>query len=166
MSIKTTISLLLLFVSSVSVGQKKTNHQKITKPIILFVCEHGAARSTIAAAYFNKFAQQQNLDYVAVFRGTDPDTVLTPATQKGLMKDSFDVQNWKPILVSERDMKSAYKIVSFDCKLPIPDSVSFVIEQWNGIPPISKDYDAARNQIVEKVKQLITQLPKLKKRKK
>jgi arsenate reductase (thioredoxin) len=56
----------------------KIHQQRIAKPVILFVCEHGAARSTIAAAYFNKFAQQQNLDYVAVFRGTDPDTTLTP----------------------------------------------------------------------------------------
>jgi arsenate reductase (thioredoxin) len=156
---------LLLFVSFISVGQKKMRQQKIAKPVILFVCEHGAARSTIAAAYFNKLAQQQNLNYVALFRGTDPDTVLTPGTIKGLTKDSFEVQNWKPILVNEQDIKRAYKIVSFDCKLLNQDSASYAIEQWNGIPPISKDYDAARNQIVEKVKQLIAQLPKGTKRK-
>ncbi len=161
-----TVFFLLLFISFVSIAQKKMRQQKIAKPVILFVCEHGAARSTIAAAYFNKLAQQQNLDYIALFRGTDPDTVLTPSTIKGLTKDSFDVQSWKPILVNEQDIKRAYKIVSFDCKLPLKDSVSFVVEQWNGIPPISKDYDAARNQIVEKVKQLMMQLPKHKKQKK
>ena len=33
-----------------------------SKKTILFVCEHGAARSPIAAAYFNKLAENQGLD--------------------------------------------------------------------------------------------------------
>jgi arsenate reductase (thioredoxin) len=148
-----------------AVGQKSVEKNKDTKQIILFVCEHGAARSTIAAAYFNKLAKEQGLNYIAVFKGTDPDTVLTPAIAKGLVKDSFDISGWTPKLVSGQDIKSAYKIVTFDCKLPTQDSVSIPAEQWNGIPAISKDYNIARNEIVEKVNQLITELPKTQKKK-
>jgi hypothetical protein len=37
-------------------------------PTILFVCEHGAAKSVIAAAYFDKLAKERGLNYRAVFR--------------------------------------------------------------------------------------------------
>jgi arsenate reductase len=148
-----------------AVGQKTVEKSKDTKQIILFVCEHGAARSTIAAAYFNKIAKEQGLNYVAVFKGTDPDTVLTPGTAKGLVKDSFDISGWTPKLVSAQDIKDAYKIVTFDCKLPTQDSISIPADQWNGIPAISTSYDIARNEIVERVNQLITELLKTQKKK-
>jgi arsenate reductase (thioredoxin) len=146
-------------------GQKNSEKNKNAKETILFVCEHGAARSTIAAAYFNKLAKEQGLNYIAVFKGTDPDTTLTPGTVKGLLKDSFNISGWKPKLVSDGDIKNAYRIVTFDCKLPIQDSSSISIDHWDGIPPISKDYNIARNQIIEKVNLLITQLPKTNKKK-
>ena len=160
--ISTTI---FFFFALLAVGQKTADKSKDTKQIILFVCEHGAARSTIAAAYFNKLAKEKGLNYIAVFKGTDPDTVLTPGTAKGLVKDSFDISGWTPKLVSPQDIKDAYKIVTFDCKLPTQDSLSIPAEQWNGIPAISKDYNIARNEIVEKVNQLITELPKTQKKK-
>ena len=156
---------IFLFFAFFAVGQKPVEKNRDAKKIILFVCEHGAARSTIAAAYFNKLAKEQGLKYVAVFKGIDPDTVLTPGTAKGLVKDSFDISGWTPKLVLDQDIKDAYKIVTFDCKLPTKDSSFIPVEQWNGIPPISKDYNVARNEIVEKVNELITQLPKAKKKK-
>jgi arsenate reductase (thioredoxin) len=156
---------LFFFFALFATGQKTSEKNKGSKKIILFVCEHGAARSTIAAAYFNKIAKEQNLNYVAVFKGTDPDTILTPGTEKGLLKDSFDIKGWTPKLVSNQDIKGAYKIVTFDCKLPMQDSTSISVEQWNGIPPISKSYDTARNEIVEKVNQLVSQLPGTNKKK-
>lgn len=147
-------------------GQSKKNKSdSISLKTILFVCEHGAARSTIAAAYFNKLAKEQGLNYTAVFKGTDPDTVLTAGTTKGLIKDSFDITGWKPQLVSELDIKNAYKVIAFDCKLQKKDSTSIVVEQWDGIPPISKDYNTARNEIVTKVNELIAKLPKTKTKK-
>lgn len=126
---------------------------------ILFVCTHGAARSPIAAAYFNKIAKEQKLNYHAVFRGTEPDQNLTKGTINGLKKDDFQVMDWKPKEVSLVDIKKAYKVVTFDCILPSNDS-SPLEEQWNGTPSISKDYDNARNVIREKVKTLIKTLPK------
>ncbi len=38
-------------------------------PSVVFVCEHGAAKSVIATAYFNKIAAQRQLPYRAQFRG-------------------------------------------------------------------------------------------------
>ena len=131
-------------------------------PEILFVCELGAARSTIAAVYFNKLAKEQGLNYQAIFRATNPDAILKPATIKGLTADGFDVSNQAPKLVSQTDINSADQIVTFDCNLP--DRLSKPVTQWNGIPAISNDYSLARNQIVEKVQQLINDLAKKQKK--
>jgi protein-tyrosine-phosphatase len=133
--------------------------QKLEPKEILFVCTHGAARSPIAAAYFNKIAKEQNLNYQATFKGTQPDSVLTNGTVKGLMKDGFNIKNWKPEIVSEYDINNAYRIITFDCKLP-SDIIPINVEQWNGTPAISKDYDKARNIIKVKVNQLIESLSK------
>lgn len=131
---------------------------------ILFVCEHGAARSTIAAAYFNKLAEEQGLKYRAVFRATNPDSTLMPAAIKGLTEDGFDITNWTPRLVSETDINRASEIVTFDCNIPASDSIAKPLVQWNGISPVSKDYNLTRNQIVERVQQLINDLAKKQKK--
>jgi arsenate reductase len=152
-SVLSTLFLISLFsFSQTSNNNKKSNDM----PVILFVCEHGAARSTIAAAYFNRLAEERGLNYRAIFRATNPDSTLTPATITGLKEDGFNINNWTPKLVSQMDMNSASQIVTFDCNLP--DSLSKPVTQWNGIPPISKDYVLARDQIVERVQQLIKEL--------
>jgi hypothetical protein len=78
-----------------------------------------------------------------------------PGTKKGLTGDGFNVSSWIPQLVSQRDINSASQIITFDCTLPVKDSSSKQVVQWNGIPAISKGYNLARNQILEKVQQLI-----------
>ena len=126
---------------------------------ILFVCTHGAARSPIAAAYFNKLAKENNLNFYAVFKGTEPNKELTKETIIGLEKDGFSIEDWKPEKVSSQDIEKAYKIVTFDCSVP-PKKPSTLKEEWNNTPSISKDYNTARNVIKEKVEQLIENLKK------
>jgi arsenate reductase (thioredoxin) len=152
---------LATFCQTTKVKRKTQNSETI-----LFVCEHGAARSTIAAAYFNKLSKAQHLNYQAIFRGTNPDSVLTIGTEKGLKQDSFDVQNWKPLLVSKEDIEKAAQIITFDCTLPTNISVTKPMTQWNGIPAISKDYMIARDAILIKVQELVSQLAKMKGKKK
>lgn len=124
---------------------------------IVFVCTHGAARSPIAAAYFNKLANENNLNYHAVFKGTKPDEVLTKETVKGLTNDGFKIDNWKPEKVTAQDVEKAYKVVTFDCSVPSKKSSDLTIE-WNGTPSISKDYQTARDVIKTNVEQLIKTL--------
>jgi arsenate reductase (thioredoxin) len=148
-----------IFMAFLSFGQdtQKSSNMKAA-PTILFVCEHGAARSTIAAAYFNKLAQQQGLNYRAIFRGIKPDSALGPAAQKGLIKDGFDVHGWKPAPVTKEDIENAYQIVTLDCLLPEKDNIALPLTQWKGIPSISENYIVARDSVVKKVQALIVEL--------
>ena len=129
------------------------------KQSILFVCEHGAARSVIAAAYFNKIAKEKGLNYEAFFRGTDPQDSLTSGTRVGLTKDGFNIAEMIPALVSKNDISQAAQVIVFDCKLPANTSPKN-LERWDGIPPISESYDIARDQIETNVKALVDQLLK------
>lgn len=134
--------------------------QTTKEPVILFVCEHGAARSVIAAAYFNRLAKENGLNYQAVFRGTSPDSTLSAATVMGLTKDGFNTATWKPLLVTQADMNVASQVITFDCTLPFESNKS--VAKWDGVPSINKDYDAARNEILKHVQLLIQVLEKKK----
>jgi len=151
MIIKFLISIFL--VASFLGCQEKTESKEI-----VFVCTHGAARSPIAAAYFNKLATENDLNFHGVFRGTEPDKLLTNETISGLTTDGFEVRDWTPEKVSIEDVQKAYKVVTFDCS--VPSEKSTIIEEWNGTPSISKDYNAARNVIKDEVEQLIERLRK------
>ncbi|MFM9839928.1 MAG: hypothetical protein ACKVOQ_16800 [Cyclobacteriaceae bacterium] len=134
-----------------------------TRPAILFVCEHGAARSVIASAYFNKLAKEKNLNYQAVFRGTSPDSSLSASTTMGLTKDGFNTKKWKPTSVTQSDLNAATQVITFDCALPNSIQLNKPVSKWDSIPAISKDYNAARTKILEKVKILIEELANKKK---
>ncbi len=124
---------------------------------IIFVCEHGAAKSIIAAAYFNKLASEANLELRAIARGTSPDAELSPKTIAGLQADGLTPTESVPQKLSLTDIESAKRVVAF-CELPNEYQTKAVINRWDGVPPVSEDYDKARDAIVERVSHLINSL--------
>lgn len=136
-------------------AEKETTAQT---PTILFVCEHGAAKSVIAAAYFDKLARERGLKYKAVFRGTNPDSTLSPVTEKGLKEDGINTSGWKPELVSGKDMQNASRIITLGCVLPDGEKVAAKTTDWNPLPSPSQNYQLARDEIRQRVRQLIDDL--------
>ena len=150
-----------LFVPMVSFGQGTKPEAAAEKtPTILFVCEHGAAKSVIAAAYFDKLAKERGLNYRAIFRGTNPDPALASVAVKGLQEDGVNTQGWKPALVTKKDMNAAAGIVTLGCVLPEKDAVASKVAEWNDVPSPSQNYQAARDDIVKKVQSLVDDLAK------
>ena len=148
----------VIILSLIALALNGCQEEKSSKEV-LFVCTHGAARSPIATAYFNKIAKEKKLNYHAIFRGTEPDKALTPETDQGLNQDNFNILGWKPIKVSLQDVEKAFKVITFDCSVPSQKSQA-PHENWTGIPSISKDYKIARDVIKEKVEELIKELEK------
>jgi protein-tyrosine-phosphatase len=122
-------------------------------PLIVFVCEHGAAKSIIAAAYFNKLAGERNLNTLAIARGTNPDPELSPKTIAGLQEDGLTPTESKPQQLSLADLESSQQIITF-CELPEEYQNNITLEHWNNIPPVSENYETARNAILHRLKQL------------
>jgi protein-tyrosine-phosphatase len=127
------------------------------KPIVVFVCEHGAAKSIIAAAYFNRFARETNLSFHAVARGTHPDAELSSKTVAGLREDGLTPAEAIPIQLTLEDIESARQIVSF-CNLPEEYYPKARIEHWLDIPPVSEDYKVSRNAILQQIHKFIGKL--------
>ena len=121
---------------------------------IVFVCEHGAAKSILAATYFNKFAREQGLDLRAVARGTNPETELSPQLINGLAGDGLAPEEFMPKKLTASDLQSSQRMVAF-CELPEDFQQSVVVEHWRDIPPVNENYVAARDVIIEHIHQLL-----------
>jgi arsenate reductase len=126
-------------------------------PIVVFVCEHGAAKSVLAAAYFNKLACEKGFSLRAVARGTHPDAALSQKTVAGLLEDGLTPSESTPKNLSPADMESAQRIISF-CDLPEEYAQKTSVEQWVDVPPVSENYETARDVILERVDRLLAEL--------
>lgn len=126
---------------------------------IVFVCQHGAAKSVIAAAYFNRMAAEKDLPYRAVARGTNPDETVEPVVKAGLAAEGLDISAWRPRAISDDDIKHAKSVVSLATDLAkIKPDVKTKLVEWNDIPAMKGKYEVARNPIVKHVTELVEKL--------
>jgi len=124
---------------------------------LIFVCKHGAAKSVIAAAYFNQLARQRGLNWNAVARGIDPDPELSEQTILGLSKDGVIPAESTPQKLTLEDIESAQRMIRF-CELPVEFENKVSVETWDGIPAVSENYEKARDSILERVNDLLERL--------
>jgi len=122
--------------------------------LVVFVCEHGAAKSILAATYFNKLASAGHLHLRAIARGTNPDPELSPKTIEGLHRDGLAPAESVPQQLTLADLETAEQIISF-CELPEEYGKRALYENWNGIPPVSEDYEKARDMIIAELNALL-----------
>src|SRR5258708_5547845 len=85
---------------------------------IVFVCEHGSAKSVIATAHFNRLAKEQGLPYRAITRGTQPDAEIPAYIRRGLTSDGLDVAGWIPRRISDDEIRDGERIITLACTLP------------------------------------------------
>src|SRR5215468_6661 len=76
-------------------------------PVIIFVCEHGAAKSILSAAIFNKLAGERHLNLRAIARGTNPDPEISPKVAAGLRADGLVSNESAPKKISKADLVDA-----------------------------------------------------------
>lgn len=126
---------------------------------IIFVCEHGAAKSVIAASYFNKLARERNLNYTAECRGTDPDSVVSKSAKDGLTEDNLFNPGTEPQKLLKVDTVNVERIILFTT-LPSDLKTNIKTENWSNIPDLDTDYENRRNAIVKKINELLDVLEK------
>ncbi len=126
---------------------------------VVFVCEHGAAKSVIAAEEFRKMAKESGLDFTILSRGTTPDPEIAPGVRKGLASDGVDLGAAKPVKVAAADLAGAITVVSFGPDLRgLLSSKDPAPKDWSDTPSPSQDYLAARDHIRKHLKELIREL--------
>lgn len=133
-----------------------------SSPSVVFVCEHGAAKSVIATAYFNKLAAERGLPYRATFRGTTPQDDLSVRAVAGLKADGLAIPSGKPAAISETDVVHATHIFAIGCTLPAAAAKSGKASDWSDVPD-DQGYAPMRDAIVRHVTALLDDLQKRRK---
>lgn len=144
------LSLLFFCFSFASANAADTSHT------VVFVCQHGTAKSMLAAAHFNRLAEQENLPYRAISRGLTPEDSLQTATKQGLEQDGIDTAKLEIGKMSSELGQQAQRVVLISVE-QAPPYLSQA-ERWQDIPAISKDYAAARDATLRHLHDLLKQL--------
>jgi protein-tyrosine-phosphatase len=149
-----TSAALLVLLAGAALAQRVATE----KPKVVFVCEHGAAKSVLAAAEFEKIAKEKGLSFSVLARGTNIDSELAGTVVKGLRADGLAPTVDKPIRVEARDLTGAVKVISFgpDLSRLLPKGAQAL--DWSATPSPGMDYRAARDYIRKELARLVSQL--------
>jgi arsenate reductase (thioredoxin) len=126
-------------------------------PQVVFVCAHGAAKSVIAAAYFNKLAAERGLAARATFRGVEPSDALSARAVAGLEADGVALPAGKPTAIGSADVAGATHVFTIGCALPVAGQGSVKVASWDDVPD-DKGYEAMRDAIVRHVRTIVDSL--------
>jgi arsenate reductase len=148
----------LLIITFMALSTVTGNGQ--TKKVV-FVCEHGAGKSVVAAAYFNKIAKDRNLNWEASCRGTNPDEEVSAPTKEGLKSDNLLDPALSPKKLAPGDTSNVEKIIVFT-KLPDDFKTSVKSEDWSSLPNIDAKYEVRRDALIKKINEFFDSLEKQK----
>jgi arsenate reductase (thioredoxin) len=151
---RTFIALLTALAASLPTSAQ-TKRAEVTAPrTVVFVCEHGAAKSVIAAAHFNELAKKRGLPHRAIARGTHPDAEFPAKILTALRTEGLSASEGKPELLGNGDVQRASQVVALGCKLPEKVRAT----NWSDIPSVSEDYAGASRYIRSRVERLVNEL--------
>ena len=154
---RASLSVLLMFVAVQ--GRIVAQRDAAADRRIVFVCEHGAAKSVIAAAYFNKIAAERGLPDRATYRGANPQAELSVSALKGLKEDGLTLPSAKPSPITAADVTTATHIFAIGCSLPAHAASSGKADSWDDVPE-DQGYAAQRDAIKKHVERLIDDIQK------
>ena len=110
---------------------------------VLFLCAQGGVKSVMAAAYFNRLAQENSLPYVAVSAAAeDPYPAVPEAVIDFLHAEGVSVRATEPRCVEEADLETASNVITIGCDLAAPHLGETEIERWDDVPRFSDDPEA------------------------
>lgn len=131
-----------------------------SKDTVVFVCEHGNVKSLMAASYFNEIARERGLPFVAIARGTAPNSTTVPSSiVAGLRTDGVDVSTYRPLAINAQELVLAKQVVLIETSLPheLRPKPAQVLD-WNDVPPASVNFEAARESLKGHVDRLVSDL--------
>ena len=121
---------------------------------VVFVCQHGAAKSVIAAELLGRLAAERGQLVRSSAFGLEPDAEIPPHVVAGLQSDGVDISDRRPKGLTEDELIGADQVVAMGCDL----NSSVPVVRWDDIPAVSDGYDAARTAIVARLERLLRSL--------
>jgi arsenate reductase (thioredoxin) len=156
-------SVLSVLVPLLAVTALPAQQESKTAPLkIVFVCEHGAAKSVIAAKELEKLARERGISIQAVSRGTTPDPDIPLLVRTGLKADGIEIGTMKPVHVKPEDLRDAARVISFGPDLSTVAGQKLKVEDWSATPDVSGNFPAARDYIVKRLQRLLEEIAEAK----
>jgi arsenate reductase (thioredoxin) len=158
---------ILVPVATVTAGlgaQTRDSSGPLKPPTVLFMCPHGAAKSVLASAYFERLAKERGLNVRVETAGIDPDPAVSAAVAAHLKRQAYPVSKSNPRKVTSTDLESADVVISIGCDLSgLPEPRGKLV-RWDEVPPPSEDFaradDAIRKRVTELIEELVRSAPK------
>ena len=125
---------------------------------ILFLCPHNAAKSVLAAAYFNKRVTYLGVEARAFSAGTEPDDAVSAHVATLLDERGYGRSEHKPRRVKRADFEEADQIISIGCDLRDLPETDKKIARWDDVAPPSRNLEGAWQQVRARVDKLIGEL--------
>ena len=126
---------------------------------VVFVCEHGSAKSRGAASFFERMAKEQGIVARGLSRGTTPDPSVPEGVVEALRGDGFDVSSFRPQALTAADVVTSARLVAIGVDLgPLGAKAGPRAVRWDGVPPVSTSYADARRDLVARIDRLLEEL--------
>jgi protein-tyrosine-phosphatase len=125
---------------------------------VLFMCPHGAAKSVLASAYFERLAKERGLHVRVMTAGTEPDPSVAPAVAARLRQQGYPIPAAAPRKATADDLAKADLVISLGCDLSGLPKPRGTLQQWDDIPSPSADFVKADEAIRAKVIALVDEL--------
>ena len=154
----TGILLVALVLGAGSSAQSPATPPQRPRTTILFMCPHGAAKSVLASAYFQRLAQERGLNVRVLSAGTHLYFDVAPAVASHLKNQGYEVPVAKPRRATDEDILAADVVVSIGCELKNLPKPPGTLVQWDDVPAPSEDFARADEKIRERVIQLVDEL--------
>src|SRR5215510_6271863 len=150
-----TVLITSVFPGAQQASQSPTRASPTRPPTVLFMCPHGAARSVLASAYFQKLAKERGLNVRVITAGTDPDSQVSPAVAAHLTRNGYQLPITTPQKVAAADFQTADVVISLGCDLSGLPTPSGRLMKWDDVPAPSEDFAKADEAIRKRVVALI-----------
>ena len=124
---------------------------------VLFVCEHGAAKSVFAGSYFNALAEREGLNARAAARGIEPDENIVERVQAEAVAAGFPLCAARPVQLTPDDVTSADVVVAFDLG-SAELGTQGAHEAWDGLPSLKLEFEPGRAAIMARVEALVDEM--------
>jgi arsenate reductase (thioredoxin) len=125
---------------------------------VLFLCPHGAAKSVLASAYFQRVAQERGLDVRVESAGIEPQEAVSTVVAEHLQRNGYTAPVAKPRAVTKDDLARADVVISMGCDLTHLPSAPRTLQKWDDVPGPSEDFKGADDVIRRRVIALVEEL--------
>jgi protein-tyrosine-phosphatase len=130
-----------------------------TPPTVVFVCEHGSAKSLLAASLFERMARERGVAARAISRGIHPDPSVPELVVKALGTDGFDVGAFRPQPLTPADIAGSVRVVAIGADIgPLAAEAGSRLVRWDGVPPFSTGYAEARRDLIRRIDRLLREV--------